>query len=98
MTRARRRPASMKPGASQVSLPNWRSGMIAGSSARGMTSGDAGAVDDDRRVPVDRHAVENARGGDGVNAAPHRVRVTFCKWRGCSTSAPRRCAKRTRKA
>ena len=29
---------SMKPGASQVSSPNSRSGMAAGSSARGMTA------------------------------------------------------------
>ena len=56
---------------------------------------DACALDDDRGVAVNDGAVEHIIRCDGVlRRRAHRVRVTFCKWRGRLTSSPRRSAMR----
>ena len=50
---------------------------------------DRVAVDHHCAVLAQRRAVEDAPGGDGVKLFAHRVRVTFCRCGGRSTSAPR---------
>jgi hypothetical protein len=60
--------------------------------------GDLAAVNQHGCVLAHDAAVENAPGGDGVHSPAHRVRVTFCKCRGRSMSAPRCAARRTRNA
>ena len=87
---------SMNPGASHAPGGIARSGMPGGRSRRGTRRGDIGALDHDGAVPVQRGAVEHDIGGDGVAlAAAHRVRVTFCRWRGRSGSMPSRAASLT---
>ena len=56
---------------------------------------DAGAFDHDGAIMVQVGAVEDGAGRDRMLVrSAHRVRVTFCRWRGWSTSVPSRCAKR----
>jgi hypothetical protein len=43
---------------------------------------DPGSVNYYGRVLAQLHSIENAAGGDGVLGSSHRVRVTFCRWRG----------------
>ena len=58
--------------------------------------GDPRAVQDHGVALPDAGAVEDGVGGDRVRrGGRHRVRVTFCRWRGRSTSMPRRSASRT---
>ena len=57
---------------------------------------DPAAFDDDGVVTVQDRAIEHRIGGDRVRSgAFHRVRVTFCRWRGRSGSMPSRSARRT---
>src|SRR5262249_4872304 len=57
---------------------------------RGDEIGDARPVHDDGRALTQSGAVEQTLSRYGVQPrAVHLVRVTFCKWRGTSTSVPR---------
>ena len=56
------------------------------------------AIDQHCRVVMHSDAVKNPARGDGSDASAHRVRVTFCKCRGRSMSAPRCAARWTRNA
>jgi hypothetical protein len=47
---------------------------------------DAVAFDDHRAIRVHHRAVEDLRCADRVSLFPHRVRVTFLRWRGCPRS------------
>src|ERR1700677_4001994 len=58
--------------------------------------GDRVAIDQYRRVLMRNDAIENMTRRDGMNACAHRVRVTFCRCRGRSISAPRNAARPTR--
>jgi len=55
-----------------------------------------GALDDDRAAAMLRLTVEHGIGDDRMSPGfLHRVRVTFCRWRGRSGSTPSRAARCT---
>ena len=83
---------SIKPGASQAFSGRSRTGIALGSSPRGTIAAMSSALDQDGAIVAHDMPVENVAGGDGADASAHRVRVTFCKCRGRSTSVPRSAA------
>src|SRR5262249_44284519 len=57
--------------------------------------GNLAVFDQDRTVLAHGGSVEHGVSGNGKRLARHRVRVTFCRWRGLSASTPRSFANST---
>jgi hypothetical protein len=78
--------AGREPGSGGKRLDRNVGGDLATSSQRG----DPLALDQHSRTLMKRLPVKDVIGGDSVPLRPaHRVRVTFFRWRGRSTSRPR---------
>ena len=84
----------MKPGASQA--PSGRTCVDTADRqfGPGLELRDAAPLDHDGAIMVQVRTVEDGTGHDRVLVrSAHRVRVTFRRWRGRSTSVPSRCAR-----
>ena len=84
--------AGREPGPLGELAPRDRGGQVAPRDQ----PGNGGALDDDRAAAMQRLTVEYGISDDRMPSGfLHRVRVTFCRWRGRSGSIPSRAASRT---